>query len=351
MEEKGHILAKLSTEDIEKSSKKRREPKHREQLPQSKRSKQQTVHLIEEIADHESTENTIVIDVDIETDTTTGNSNLTSSSVDAGGAANNNAAPTPSTFQEPSGTLDAGTNTEICSVKTDTKSTKTDADKLTIAGRIENVILRNEIKLLKENIGQSLQVTNKNPMDMNVILQSAKKTKYFIASFPKHFGDLYEFLGDAKFNLTYWNSTNKINSTIRNFSLPIPDQLFITLLRFLRGFNLYTLAHFYDVSEKTIRTIFTTWIMFMFHHFKSLKDVIFPERQVFKKTLPKIFRPFKNIRASIDCTEFKCESPCDYKQQGKSNCTMKCLIAVNPNGAACFVLDLFEGIITDVNIF
>ena len=30
---------------------------------------------------------------------------------------------------------------------------------------------------------------------------------------------------------------------------------------------------------------------------------------------------------------------------------MKCLIAINPNGAACFVSDLFEGSISDVDIF
>ena len=30
---------------------------------------------------------------------------------------------------------------------------------------------------------------------------------------------------------------------------------------------------------------------------------------------------------------------------------MKCLIAVNPNGAACFILDLYEGSIDDVTLF
>ena len=30
---------------------------------------------------------------------------------------------------------------------------------------------------------------------------------------------------------------------------------------------------------------------------------------------------------------------------------MKCLISVNPNGAACFVSDLFEGRLSDVRIF
>lgn len=97
--------------------------------------------------------------------------------------------------------------------------------------------------------------------------------------------------------------------------------------------------------------------MFLFHHFQTIKTTFFPERQAFRKYLPKVFKPFKNIRASIDCTEFKCETPRDYKQQGnlyssyKSHCTMKCLIAVNPNGAACFVSDLYEGNISDIDIF
>ena len=88
-----------------------------------------------------------------------------------------------------------------------------------------------------------------------------------------------------------------------------------------------------------------------------MKFRFFPERQAFRKFLPKVFRPFKNVRASIDCTEFKCQTPRDYKQQGhlyssyKSHCTMKCLIAVNPNGAACFVSDLYEGSIADDDMF
>ncbi|XP_066930978.1 uncharacterized protein [Clytia hemisphaerica] len=195
-----------------------------------------------------------------------------------------------------------------------------------------------------------------NPMDINNILKSVKECIYFIGLSPNHFWRLYEFLGEAKFNLTYWNSNKKESTTqTRITSLTLPEQLFVTLLRLRRGFNIFTLAHFYGVSETTIRTVFTTWMMFMFHHFKSFE--IFPERQAFRKFLPKVFRPFKKIRASIDCTEFKCQTPRDYKQQGhlyssyKSHCTMKCLIAVNPNGAACFVSDLYEGSISDVDIF
>ena len=167
---------------------------------------------------------------------------------------------------------------------------------------------------------------------------------------------MYEFLGPAKFFLNYWGSLDQ-KSSRKISKLSIAEQLFVTLLRLRRGFNICTLAHFYDVSEYLIRTVFTTWVMFIFHHFKELRYEMFPERQAFRKTLPKVFKPFKNIRASIDCTEFKCEMPRNYSQQGnlyssyKSHCTMKCLIAVNPNGGACFISDLYEGSISDVDIF
>ena len=88
--------------------------------------------------------------------------------------------------------------------------------------------------------------------------------------------------------------------------------------------------------------------MFLFCHFKDHKNFMFPARQDFRKFVPKIFKRFRNIRCSVDCTEFFCEMPRDYGKQGntyssyKHHCTMKCLIAVNPNGAACFVSDLYE---------
>lgn len=235
-------------------------------------------------------------------------------------------------------------------------STQTSPDKLAVAGRIENVMLKNELNLIKLSAKKlSDPVEKVNPMEMNFILKSEIKSKYFIGLTPKDFWILYSFLGDSKFHLSYWNKGKKKDYTRKNLSISVAGELFITLLRLRRGFNLFTLSHLYHVSEYTIRTIFTTWIMFLFHHFKSLN--IFPERQLYRKKLPKVFQPFKNIRASIDCTEFKCETPRNYKQQGnlyssyKSHCTMKCLIAVNPFGAACFVSDLFEGSISDVEIF
>ena len=112
---------------------------------------------------------------------------------------------------------------------------------------------------------------SQNSMEMNVILKSKKNTKYFIGLTPKHFWSLYKFLGDAKFSLSYWKNTKKQDFTGRNSTLTVAEQLFITLLRLRHGFNIFTLAHFYQVSEYLICTIFTTWIMFLFKHFQTMK--------------------------------------------------------------------------------
>ena len=59
----------------------------------------------------------------------------------------------------------------------------------------------------------------------------------------------------------------------------------------------------------------------------------------------------------MDCTEFPIECSRNFARQGntfssyKHTNTFKCLIAVTPNGGACFVSDLFEGDIDDIRIF
>ena len=73
--------------------------------------------------------------------------------------------------------------------------------------------------------------------------------------------------------------------------------------------------------------------------------------------LPKVFKTMKDVRCVVDCTEFHVQTSRNYARQGntyssyKHANTFKCLIAVTPNGGACFVSDLFEGDIDDVQIF
>ena len=149
-------------------------------------------------------------------------------------------------------------------------------------------------------------------------------------------------------NMNYWGSKGG-NNCVAQF--PLDEQLMITLIRLRRGWNIFTLSHIYKCSTFIIRQIFVTWIQLLFHHFKAYLTL--PIRDELPKR-PPVFQPFPNIRASIDCTEFRCQSPRNYAQQGnayssyKNHTTFKCLIAVTPNGAAGFVSDLYEGSIDDV---
>ena len=65
----------------------------------------------------------------------------------------------------------------------------------------------------------------------------------------------------------------------------------------------------------------------------------------------------KDVPCVVDCTEFHVQTSRNYARQGntyssyKHADTFKCLIAVTPNSGACFVSDLFEGDIDDVQIF
>lgn len=85
--------------------------------------------------------------------------------------------------------------------------------------------------------------------------------------------------------------------------------------------------------------------------------MLLPMRETLRRFLPRTFKTMKNVRCIVDCTEFRIQTSRHFAQQGntysqyKHSNTFKCLIAVTPNGGACFVSELFEGDITDVQIF
>ena len=126
----------------------------------------------------------------------------------------------------------------------------------------------------------------------------------------------------------------------KNFSL-----LFLNLEE---AFHIKQLHIFIMHPLKLISSIFITWIQCLYLHFKEMRNHMLPSKETLKLSLPKVFKPFKNVRCSIDCTEFFCQTPRNYAHQGnvylsyKHHTTFKALIAVTPKGAACFVSDLYE---------
>lgn len=86
---------------------------------------------------------------------------------------------------------------------------------------------------------------------------------------------------------------------------------------------------------------------------------MFPSKEFLQKFLPRVFKTMRNVRCSIDCTEFRGETSRNFAQHGntysyKHANTFKCLIAVTPNGGCYFVSDIYhiyKGDISDVQIF
>ena len=94
---------------------------------------------------------------------------------------------------------------------------------------------------MNKTCGNATTIINSNGCECHFKMREGDKILH--RAEPKHFFDLFNFLRDA-----------------------------ILII----GISHQTLAHFYGVSETTIRIIFTTWIMFTFHHFQAIKFKFFP---------------------------------------------------------------------------
>ena len=132
------------------------------------------------------------------------------------------------------------------------------------------------------------------------------------------------------------------------------NQMFVLLTRLRLGLLHQDLAYRFQVSSSYVSRCVLTWIQFLYHEFNdSLRDKMFPTREVMKADLPKCFKKYKNLRVIIDATEFFVQSPTHFEEQGnmyssyKAKCTFKVLIGIAPKGACIFVSNAYEGSISD----
>lgn len=170
---------------------------------------------------------------------------------------------------------------------------------------------------------------------------------------------LYKFLSPQCENLTFYGS-KKSSASTRTYPMKLSSlqQLVLVLVRLRAGLLVQVLAYWFDISTSYISKIFSTWIQFMYVEFTvHLKPFMFPSKEIVAETAPKSVKRLKNLRAFFDCTEFFCQSPSNFAQQGnlyssyKSHTTFKVFVACTPNGSISFVSDVNEGAISDRQIF
>jgi hypothetical protein len=196
-------------------------------------------------------------------------------------------------------------------------------------------------------------------------VKNDKKMRFFTGITFFQFCALFKFLGESVHCLDYWRGIKTADrrqqtppcAKKRQRKTNPQEELFLTLVRLRRGYTCFALAHFFEMSESHVRSIFRTWLQFLYQTFNTLRDDMFPDRSHMKKFMPAAFKSFKNIRCVVDCTDCYVQMPSNFQQQGnlyskyKHHHTYKCLIGVNPNGAAVFVSNLFEGAISDRDLF
>lgn len=218
--------------------------------------------------------------------------------------------------------------------------------------KIENMMLRNEIRISSTTSYADEKSGRQSPsLSLDTVKSDDKEMKFFTGLVFLQFTSLFNFLGPASSHLRYWNRKAKPSNT------KPAEELFITLVRLRRGYCFKTLSYFFKLSQTTLRCIFTTWMQFLYCHFDSFRGEMFPHRNILRKSMPNSFKGFKNVRCSIDCTEFYVQMPRNLSRQSnlfsnyKHHHTFKCLIAVAPNGTAVFVSELYEGSMSDREVF
>ena len=232
-----------------------------------------------------------------------------------------------------------------------------------LSAKLETMILKNEVLTMKDQKSKIM-----SSLSYEVIGDDPDLMKHFVGLTPSKFEFLYNFLNDVcpMEKIDYSNFGESVDAERSNngpeSELTPREKLIICLERLRRGFTLKTLAALLSspdrkIEQTLVHNILTTYIQLMYKIFRDMQTVMFPERAHLKRFIPKVFKAMKNIRWIVDCTEFKIECSRNFARQGntfssyKHSNTFKCPIAVTPNGGACFVSDLFEGDIDDVQIF
>ena len=139
------------------------------------------------------------------------------------------------------------------------------------------------------------------------------------------------------------------------FVLPLFDQFALTLMKLRLNLGEEDLAHRFHISQSSVSKYFHIWIDQLFVKLSFL--IMWPEREILKKTMPVDFR--RNFRACaviIDCFEVFLERPMNLKARAqtwsnyKKHNTVKFLIGISPQGTTSFVSQGWGGRASDVYI-
>ena len=133
------------------------------------------------------------------------------------------------------------------------------------------------------------------------------------------------------------------------------DHLFLTLMKLRQAKDDVELSMLFNISERTVSCILTTWINFLYFQLKDIN--IWPSKDTIQQHMPKHFgKLFNNTRVILDATECPIDKPSNISSQSKSfstyknRNTYKVMVGCTPRGAVSFISDAYGGCTSDRQI-
>ena len=115
------------------------------------------------------------------------------------------------------------------------------------------------------------------------------------------------------------------------------------------------LANRFSIHQSTVSRILSSWTNYLYTLLGSV--CIWTDKEDVEAHLPEEFKEFPDTQIIVDCTELKCQTPSSPLLQSemyssyKSHCTMKGLIGMAPHGAETIGSSLYEGSVSDKELF
>ncbi|XP_069105937.1 uncharacterized protein [Argopecten irradians] len=215
----------------------------------------------------------------------------------------------------------------------------------------ENLKLREEIHNLRSEVKRLRWGVDK-------IKDDDKATRFYtgLPSFAV-FLWLFNYLLPKAEKMTFWGGKNSATTDRQRpmkTSVPLIDQFLAVMIRLKVGLFVQDISDRFCISKTTFSNMFVTWICLLYEELKLIN--VFPSKELVKQTTPSVFKPFKNVRIILDCTEIFIQRSSSLINQNltfsnyKHHNTLKFLIGITPSGVISFVSEAWGGRISDRQI-